>query len=148
MSRVVRWNPVREMIALQNAMERLFEDPGWEASPEMRRWDLAVDLAETDESFLVKASLPGINPDDIDVTVEDDVLTIKGDATEEKTVEEANYHLRERRMGSFTRSLRFPAAIDPQKVEATYENGVLTLQVAKAEAVKPKKINIRKLIKG
>ncbi len=147
MSRIVRWNPAREMLALQNAMDRLLDQP-WELSPGMRRWDLAVDMVESDDHFIVKASLPGINPDELDITVEDDVLTIKGETKADNEFEEDNYHIRERRFGSFARSLRFPNMINSEEIEATYENGVLTLKVPKAEAVKPKKINVRSVIEA
>ena len=148
MSRIVRWNPVREMMALQNAMERLLDEQDANMPAQMRRWDLAVDMAEMEDHFMVKASLPGINPDQIEITVENDVLTIKGETQEDKTIEEASYHVRERRAGSFARSLRFPTMINPDKIEATYEHGVLTLNIPKAEAVKPKKIAVRNILEG
>ncbi len=148
MSKIIRWNPVREMLTLQNAMERMFDDVYGDVNPAMKRWDLAIDLAEKNDAFVVKASLPGIDPNDLDITVEDDVLIIKGETKEDKTIEEANYHLRERRVGAFTRSLRLPTAINADKIEASYENGVLILNVPKAEAVKPKKIAVRSVIEG
>lgn len=148
MSRIVRWNPVREMMALQSAMNRLMDESFDELTPGMRRWDLAVDLVETDDSFIVKASLPGINPDDMDITVEDDTLTIKGETQVDEDFEEKSYHIRERRFGGFTRSLRLPTAINAENIEAVYENGVLTLTIPKAEAVKPKKISVRSIIEG
>lgn len=148
MTRIVRWNPVREMATLQNAMERMFDEVYGEVKPAMRRWDLAVDLAEKQDAFIIKASLPGIDPNALDITVEDDVLTIKAETTEDKAVEEANYHLRERRTGSFARSLRLPTPINADQIQADYDNGVLTLNVPKAEAVKPKKIAVRKVIEG
>ena len=148
MSKIVRWNPVREMMALQSAMNRLMDESFDELSPAMRRWDLAVDLVETDESFVVKASLPGIYPNDLDITVEDDMLNIKGETKVDQDFEENSYHIRERRFGNFSRSLRLPTAIDADKIEAVYEHGVLTLTVPKAEAVKPKKIAVRSIIEG
>ena len=148
MSRIVRWNPVREMMALQNAMNRLMDESFDDLTPGMRRWDLAVDLVETDDSFVVKASLPGITPEDMDITVEDDTLTIKAETKVEEEYEQNSYHLRERRFGGFSRSLRLPTAINAEKIEAVFEHGVLTLTVPKAEAVKPKKISVRSIIEG
>ena len=141
-------------MALRNTMERLMEDverPLWRAeSSEFLR--LAVDVSETDDSFIVKASLPGINPEDLDISMTDNVLTIKGEIKMEEEKEGEKYHIRERRFGRFMRSLTFPVPVDADKIEATYENGVLTLVLPKAEEAKPKKIEIKtnghKVIEG
>ena len=154
MSTLTRWDPFREMMALRNTMERLMEDverPLWRAeSSEFLR--LAVDVSETDDSFIVKASLPGINPEDLDISMTDNVLTIKGEIKMEEEKEGEKYHIRERRYGRFMRSLTFPVPVDADKIEATYENGVLTLVLPKAEEAKPKKIEIKtnghKVIEG
>ncbi len=154
MSTLTRWDPFREMMALRNTMERLMEDverPLWRAeTSEFLR--LAVDVSETDDSFIVKASLPGINPEDLDISMTDNVLTIKGEIKMEEEKEGEKYHIRERRFGRFMRSLTFPVPVDADKIEATYENGVLTLVLPKAEEAKPKKIEIKtnghKVIEG
>ncbi len=154
MSTLTRWDPFREMMALRNTMERLMEDverPLWRAeTSEFLR--LAVDVSETDDSFIVKASLPGINPEDLDISMTDNVLTIKGEIKMEEEKEGEKYHIRERRYGRFMRSLTFPVPVDADKIEATYENGVLTLVLPKAEEAKPKKIEIKtnghKVIEG
>jgi HSP20 family protein len=143
MKTIVRWNPAREFAAWQNALERAFEDPFLGNRPEARPWSLALDAAETEDHYILKASIPGVNPDDLDITLEDDVLTIKGETKIDETVQEADFHLRERRYGSFSRSIRFPVAVNAEEVEAAYELGVLTLNVPKAEVVKPKRIAIR-----
>ena len=106
-------------------------------------WSLALDVAEKDDNFLVKASLPGIDPEDLNVTLEDNVLTVQGEVKKDETIEEESYHIRERRFGSFSRSLRFPVPVNAAKIEAEYENGVLTLTVPKAEEVKSKRIEIK-----
>ena len=106
-------------------------------------WNLALDVAEKGDVFTVKASLPGISPDDLNVTLEDNVLTIQGEVKEDELIEENSYHIRERRYGSFSRSVRFPVPVEGEKVEAEYENGVLTLSIPKAEAVKPKRIAVK-----
>ncbi|NUM44290.1 MAG: Hsp20/alpha crystallin family protein [Anaerolineales bacterium] len=151
MKTIVRWNPVREMMAWQNALEQAFEEASFANRPEARPWSLALDAAETETAFIIKASIPGVNPDDLEITLEDDVLTIKGESKMDETVKEADFHLRERRYGTFARSLRFPVAVNADAVEADYAHGVLTLTVPKAEAVKPKRIAIRtndKVIEG
>ena len=137
--KIVRWNPRYYRNSLMNEFDRIFEGTtNWEAPA-----SLALDVIENDEAYVVEASVPGINPDDVEITLDDDVLTIKGEVKEEKDVEEETYRLRERRYGNYGRSIRFPVAVNADDVEATYENGVLTLNVPKAEAVKPKRIAIK-----
>ena len=110
-------------------------------------------MAEKDDAFVVKASIPGINADDLEITLSDNVLTIKGEIKADEDIEEEQYHVRERRYGSFMRSVTLPTPVDADAVEATYEHGVLTLTVPKAEEAKPKRIAIRsnghqKMIEG
>ena len=151
MANLVRWNPVREAAELMNEFDRALEYPllrqRWgmplRTNEIVGSWNLALDVAEKGDVFTVKASLPGISPDDLNVTLEDNVLTIQGEVKEDETIEESNYHIRERRTGSFSRSVRFPVPVEGDKVEAEYENGVLTLSIPKAEAVKPKRIAVK-----
>ena len=146
MTRLIRWNPVRDMMTLRNDFDRLFENfmdlPQFQGNggPD---WGLALDVAETEDNFTIKASVPGINPDDIDITLSENVLTIKGEFKAESNVEEEKYHLRERRYGSFGRSVTLPVMVNADAVEADYSNGVLTLTVPKAEEVKPRRISIK-----
>ena len=153
MSSLMRWDPFRDFISLRNAMDRLFEEafvmPTRLWAP-TTGWGLALDLAEDENSFVVKAAVPGVRPEDLDVSLADDVLTIRGEVKSEDEAKEERYHLRERRFGSFTRSIRLPAPVDADHVEATYEHGVLTLRIPKAEQVRPKKIKIQthKMIEG
>jgi HSP20 family protein len=102
-----------------------------------------LDVAETEEEYLVKASVPGINPDDLDITFTDKILTIKGEYKEEEEKEDVHYHLRERRFGSFSRRLRLPNTIKSDAIEAKYEDGVLVLHLPKTEEVKPKRITVQ-----
>ncbi len=152
MTLVRRWDPFREMAELRATMDRLLNET--RNLPVMRAeetiWMLPLDVSETEDAYIVKASIPGVNPDDIDITLTDNVLTIKAEIKEEKEVEEAKYHLRERRFGVFSRSITLPTAVDADKVEAVYENGVLTLTIPKAEEVKPRKIEVHahKMIEG
>lgn len=151
MANVVRWNPMREAVELFNEFDRMLENPvlrqRWgmplRTNEVVGSWSLPLDVAEQGDVFTVKASLPGLNPDDVNVTLEDNVLTIQGETKDDETIEEGNYHIRERRYGSFSRSIRFPVPVETAKVEANYDNGVLTLSIPKAEAVKPKRIEIR-----
>ena len=122
---------------------------GW--APE--EWGLAVDVSETADQYVVKASVPGINPDDLEITFNNDVLTIKGEVQSEEESDDRRYHVRERRYGHFSRSLTLPTKIDANKISANYETGVITLTLPKAEEAKPKRIAIQagkagKMIEG
>lgn len=145
MSSLIRWNPAREMLDLRREFDRLFASaldlPQFGSTA--TTWGLALDVVEQDDDYIVKASIPGIDPDDIEVTLTDNTLTIRGEFKEDEEVKEEQYRLRERRYGSFARSVTLPTAVDRDSIEATYENGVLTLSVPKAEEVKPKHIAIK-----
>ncbi|MFN2105288.1 MAG: Hsp20/alpha crystallin family protein [Candidatus Promineifilaceae bacterium] len=141
--KLVRWNPNMSMRWLNDFdryVDRQLERPSWAANSEQ---SLAVDVSENDEGYVVKASVPGINPEEVKITFDDDVLTIKGEIVNESEEEEENFHIRERWYGSFGRSLRFPTNVDADAIEATYENGVLTLIVPKIEEEQPKRIEVK-----
>lgn len=147
MANLIRWNPMREMMSLRDEMDRLIDQTfsggslgPWQSST---NWGLALDVAENDDAFIVTASIPGMKPDDLDITITDNVLTIKGEYKADKTIEEEQYHIRERRYGSFGRSITLPVAVNADEVDANYENGVLTLTVPKAEEVKPRRITVK-----
>jgi HSP20 family protein len=151
MAQLIRWDPFREMMQIREAFDRLFDETF--ALPRLREpmtWTLALDVAEKDNAYIVKASLPGVNPDDIDISITDNVLTIRGETKVEKDIEKAEYHLRERRYGSFSRSISLPAPVNAEAVEASYENGVLTLHIPKAPEAQPRKIAVKtgKTIEG
>ena len=151
MTLVRRWDPFREMAELRATMDRLLnETRNLPVASEDTIWMLPLDVSENEDAFVVKASIPGVNPDDIDISLTDNMLTIKAEIKEEKEVEGAKYHLRERRHGVYSRAFTLPTAVDADKVEAVYENGVLTLNIPKAEAVKPRKIEVHshKMIEG
>ena len=145
MSTLVRWEPFRDLISLQEAMDRLLEDsyvrPGLLLPSRMGA--LAVDMYETDDAVVVKSAIPGIKPEDIDISVTADTLTIRGETKSEEKVEEENYIHRERRYGSFCRSLAIPLPVVADKAEAEFEDGVLTLTLPKAEEIKPKAIKVK-----
>ncbi len=147
MASLVRWNPRRDMMSLRDEMNRLIEQAfnggslvEWQPST---NWGLPMDVAENDDAFIVTASVPGMNPDDLDITITDNVLTIKGEYKADETVEDEQYHIRERRYGSFGRSITLPVTVNADGVEADYNNGVLTLTVPKAEEMKPRRIAVQ-----
>ncbi len=146
MPELVKWEPFRELISLREAMDRLLEEsfvrPFGLLAPS-RFETFALDMYETENDLVVKASLPGVKPEDIDINVTGDLLTIKAEVKEEKEVKEENYFRRERRFGTFCRSVTLPIEVDVDKAKAEYENGVLTLTFPKAETVKPKVIKVK-----
>jgi HSP20 family protein len=137
-----RWDPVSEMMSLRNALDRVFDSNQLDTTGRAVTWGLPLDVSETDDHFIVKASIPGINPDDIEITFTDNVLTIKGETKADEEVKDSHYHLRERRYGSFSRSISLSSRIDSDNIHADYQNGVLTLTLPKAAEVKPKRISI------
>jgi len=147
MANLVRWEPFRDLISLREAMDRLFEESfirpraGWLAplGPET----LVVDMYETDESVVVKTSVPGVKPEEIDITITGDTLTIKGETKVEEKVEKTNYIRQERRYGAFSRSVTLPTTVVAEQAKAEFEHGVLTLTLPKAEEVKPKSIKVK-----
>ena len=150
MTMLVRWDPFRQMNVLPSGLDRRF-DESFLRTPSLWQhegvaFSLALDVAEDDQEFTVKASLPGVAPEDIEVTLSDDALTISGKMTQEEESEGKNYHLRERRFGSFARSISLPSTVDADKVEAINENGVLTLHLPKVEEEKPRVIKVRKVV--
>jgi len=149
---LTRWDPLREMLGMRNAIDRMFSNAlsgvaDWEPTVE---WGLALDVAETEDEYVVKASIPGIDPDELDITFTDNTLTIRGETKDEKDVEDAKYYVRERRYGSFARSISIPSTINADKIQAEYDKGIVTLHLPKAEEAKPKRIEVKptKMIEG
>lgn len=146
MTSITRWDPLREITSLRQQLDRLWDrTTAW---PDLlaqmtEEFGVALDVAEEDKAYTVKASLPGVKPEDIEVTLNNNVLTIKGEAKEDKTTDKGSYHLRERRFGSFLRRVALPLAADVEKVEATCADGVLTVQVPKSPEVTPRKIAVK-----
>ena len=144
MSNLTRWEPVREMMTLREAMDRLFDDAftrpigsnGGSSMP-------ALDVYQTADEVVVKAALPGLKADDVQITVTNDVLTLRGEFKGENDDKEAAYHIREQRYGSFERSVPLPIDVQTDKAQADFQNGVLTITLPKAESVKPRTINIQ-----
>jgi len=147
MADIMRWEPFGELMSLREAMDRLFEEslvwPRSVVSPFLGE-GIAVDMYETDEDVVVKATIPGVKPEDLDVSVTGDVLTIRGEVKQEEEVKKENYIRQERRYGSFCRQLPLPTGVNVDKAKAEFENGILTLTLPKAEEVRPKTIKITK----
>jgi HSP20 family protein len=152
MATLTRWEPMRELATMRQMMDRFFDDDMYRLASGFERGgdvaSLALDVAEKDDAYIVKASLPGVNPEEVDITLTDNVLTIRGETKADNEIKQENYHLRERRFGSFMRSVTLPNAVDADKIEAVNENGVLTLTLPKAESVKPRKIEVKRMING
>jgi HSP20 family protein len=152
MTIVRRPSPFGELLSLRRAMDRLFdEDYFYRATtPEDSRESLLVplDVTSTKDALIVEAALPGVQPDAVDITVENGTLSITGQSVEERTEEGASHHVREIRRGRFSRSVTLPNGLEADRTEATFENGVLRLRIPKAEQVKPKQIRISPVTEG
>jgi len=146
MVELVRWSPARDMVSLRQAMDRLFEEsflrPDFFGFGDTPANALPVDMYETDNDVVVKATVPGVKPEEIEVTVTGDLLTIKGEFKSEEKVEKRNYLRQECRYGSFCRQVGLPAGVDTSNAKATFENGVLTLELPKVEPVKAKAVKV------
>lgn len=146
--KLVRWEPFRDTMSLRTAMDRLFEDSFVHPS---RFWleqgsgelSLDLDIYQTDEDVVVKAAIPGIKPEEVDISLTGDMLVMKGEHKEEQEVKEEDYLRKERRYGAFNRSIQIPVPVKSDKAEAVFENGVLTLTLPKAEEVKSKQIKVK-----
>lgn len=143
---LTRWNPVTRSPWLGRDpfvqfMDNFFQG---EASQEVsnRSWSPAVDIRETEEAFLVHAELPGLSKDDVEITLENNILKLTGERRFEKDVEEKEYHRVERAYGAFTRAFSLPSRVDSTGVSASFADGVLTITVPKVEEAKPRRIDI------
>jgi len=144
---IVRWEPFGDLMSLREAMDRLFEEsiirPGSRFLAPFGSGELCLDMYETDSDVVVTAALPGVKPEDVDITITGDVLSIKGEVKSEAKVEKANYYRQERRYGAFHRTVPLPVPIQPDKAEAKFKDGILTLTMPKAEEARPKTIKIK-----
>jgi HSP20 family protein len=144
MSNLTRWEPVRDMMTLREAMDQLFNDAftrprsssGVSIVP-------ATDLYQTDDEVVVKFNLPGLKAEDVQISVTSDVLTLRGEYKQENEQKEVTYHVIERRVGAFERSVMLPTDVQTDKAKADFENGVLTITLPKAETVKPRTITVK-----
>ena len=144
MSNLIRWEPAREMMTLREAMDHLFDDAftrpltlrdGWSAP--------AIDMYQTDDEIVVKASLPGVKADEVQINITGEILTLKGETKQVEEKKDKAWHMREQRWGAFERAIALPTEVVADKAKAEFENGILTISLPKAEEVKPKIINIK-----
>ena len=151
MTIVRRPSPFGEMLTLRQAMDRLFDDDFRPA-----RWlsggpdgpALPLDVTTDPNMLTIEAALPGINPDDVDITVENGTVTISGKTAGERTAEEGSYVLQEIRRGNFSRTVTLPTGLEADKAQATFEHGILRLEIPKAEQMKPRQIKISAVSDG
>ena len=140
-----RWDPFRDLEEIDNTMNRLWRGFGSRVAARNGEedWNISIDVVRKPDEIIVKASLPGIKPDDIDITVEENLLTLKAQRAEEfKTGDDTAYLIRERTSGSYYRALRLPDTVDVDKIRSEYEHGVLTITLPKMEEKKPKQIKV------
>lgn len=148
---IVRWEPFRDLMSLQDRMNRLFDesfrgasrsgatDDDWALGGS---WAPAVDIYEQEGNIVLKAELPGVDSKDVDIRLENNVLTLRGERKLDTEVKRENYHRVERAYGSFTRSFTLPTVVDQEKIKADYRDGVLRVTLPKREEAKPKQISI------
>jgi HSP20 family protein len=143
---IVRWEPLRELGTLQSEMNRLFntvfEGPTNGAQGAMRRWMPAMDLLESGDDFVLRADLPGMSEDDVNIELEDSTLTISGERKAEHETEDGGFYRVERATGAFSRSLTLPKGVDAEAVTAHFDRGVLEVRIPKPQERKPRRISI------
>ena len=139
-----RWDPSRGALTLQEQLGRVFGDVPERTGEEsnLTAWAPAVDIYETENELVIKADLPEVNPQNLDIRVANNILTIRGERKFEKKVNEENYLRIERAYGSFTRSFSLANSVKSEEIKADYQNGALTLHIPKAEEAKPKQIKV------
>jgi HSP20 family protein len=139
------WRPFRELSTLKEEMDRLwnrfFEGPAIE--PLRGEWVPSLDVSETKDNIVVKAEVPGIDPKEIDISYADGTLTVRGERKQEKEEKDENYHMVERRYGSFSRSVRLPHEVKSDKIKANYKDGVVKITLPKSEEAKKKEVKIK-----
>lgn len=140
---VNRWDPFRDLMSIQSELGRLFDRAYGGATEGGADWAPAVDVYEVADRFVIEVELPGISPDEVDISVEDQALTVEGERTFSGDIAEDAYRRLERRYGRFARSLQLPPSVDAGRIEASFDAGVLTIEVPKREEAQPKRITVR-----
>jgi HSP20 family protein len=143
---ITRWDPFRDLMSIQNEMNRLFGRTygGDEMGGTGRgAWTPALDVYETHDRFVINVELPGVSADDVDISVEDSTLTIRGERSFYREQSQDSFHRIERRFGEFSRSLTLPRTANAEDIQASFDAGVLTIEVPKKEEAKPKRISIK-----
>jgi HSP20 family protein len=142
---LTRWDPAADFAAMRNVMDRLFDQPlvrTLRSGEDLGNPTLSLDVIENGETYVIKAAVPGVDPKDGEISVDEDVLTIRGEFTKQEETSEENYLRREIRSGSFQRQLRLPPTVEPEKAEATFENGLLKLSIPKKPEARARSIKI------
>ena len=143
---IIRWDPFRDIITLREKMNRLFEDAvmarGEEKDMISSTWIPSVDIYETENSLILTAEIPGVDENNIEIKIEDNTLSLKGERLFEKETTEENYHRIERSYGSFYRSFTIPRSVDQEKIRAEHDNGVLRITMPKKPESKPKTVKV------
>jgi HSP20 family protein len=146
MTNMVRWDPFSEFGSLRRAMDRVFDDfsPArtWRTNGEVSELTFPIDLYETGDSVVVKAVLPGINADEVDISVQGDALTIKGETKHQEEAKDGGWYRREIRYGAFSRTIPLPVRVDYNKADAHCKDGILTVKLPKAEEAIAKTIKV------
>ena len=140
---IARWNPLREMAAMQNAMDRMFDDAWRSTRSGYSSSALALDMTDNGDTYSIRADIPGVDADQIDVNVHEGVLTISAELKQPEYGEEVRVLLQERPFGQFSRSINLPQPVDTEKIDATHEGGVLSLTVPKIPEVQPRSIAVK-----
>ena len=144
---LIRWDPFRELVGMRQAMDRLLEGGYLRPARPMAEWtewaQPSLDMYQTPKEVVVKAALPGVDPEDVDIEISGNTLTIKGETRKEEKSEEEDYLCRECHYGSYYRAITLPQAVKGDKAEATFEDGVLTLTIPKTEVERPKKVEVK-----
>jgi HSP20 family protein len=143
---ITRWRPFRDVVSIQDEMNRLFDDffgrPVLKTDWTEGVWSPTVDVSEDKDNVILRAEMPGMSKEDVNISIQDNVLTLKGEKKQEKEEKDKSYHRIERSYGSFCRSFQFPTSVKSDKVKASYKDGVLSVTLPKTEEVKPKEIPI------
>jgi HSP20 family protein len=144
---IAPWRPFRELERMRKEMDRLwdsfFEERPIRKAEETGEWVPSLDVSETKNEIVVKAEIPGMGPKDIDISLSNDILTIKGEKKQEREEKEATYHFIERSYGKFVRSIRLPGEVKSDKINASHKNGVLDITLPKSEEAKKKEVKIK-----
>ena len=144
---IVRWEPLRELSSLQSDMNRFFDTmfqapAGGGQAAQLRRWTPAMDLAETEDAFVLRADLPGVSQEDVSIEIEDTVLTVSGERKSDHENKGEGFYRVERAFGAFSRSLTLPKGVDAEAIAAQFTDGVLEVRIPKPEQRKPRRIAI------
>jgi HSP20 family protein len=143
MANLIPFNPFREMLSMRDMMNRMFDEAFFRPTAFEGEFGLALDVEAKNDEFIVRANVPGLKPEDLNIEILDNTVTVRGEFKDEKKDEGKNYLMMERRYGQFSRSVTLPAPVVANKAEATVENGILTLRLPKADEAKPKAITVK-----